>query len=59
MCQPLPVGDFVFEQIDSWLNNDGTPNVEKIMNLKVEDERGYFFEVDLEYLEELHDGKLD
>ena len=37
MCQPLPVGDFVFEQVDSWLNNDGTPNVEKIMNLKVED----------------------
>lgn len=47
MLQPLPVGNFVWEDLTQWLNKDGTPNTEKIQNLKLDGPRGYLLEVDL------------
>lgn len=47
MLQPLPVGNFVWEDLDQWLKRDGTPDLEKIQSLKVDAPRGYLFEVDL------------
>jgi len=47
MSQPLPTGNFIWEDSSLWLNQDGTPNVNKIKNLEVDSSRGYLFEVDL------------
>lgn len=47
MSQPLPTGNFIWEDRNLWLNQDGTPNVNKIKNLEVDSCRGYLFEVDL------------
>ena len=48
MCQRLAVGDYKLEEVNDW-------TTERIMNLKEDDERGYIFEVDIEYPEQLHD----
>ena len=47
MCQYLPIGNF------EWNNDKWT--IDDIMKLDDEGEKGYIFEVDLEYPEELHD----
>ena len=48
MTQPLAVGDYQWEDVSLW-------NEERIMNIDKTGERGYIFEVDLEYSKELHD----
>ena len=51
MCQYLPTGGFKFltsDEIKEW-------TVDKMLSLKNEQNHGFFFEVDLEYPEELHD----
>ena len=47
MMQKLAIGSFVWEDVNNW-------NEERIMKIG-DDERGYIFEVDLEYLKEFHD----
>ena len=47
MSEPIPIGDYKWEKEDI--------NAEDILKLDVYGERGYFFEVDLEYPKELHD----
>ena len=48
MNQKLAVGDYKWENVEQW-------NKERIMNITDEDERGYIFEVDLEYPKDIHD----
>ena len=48
MNQKLSVGCYKWENIEEW-------NEERIMNITDDDERGYIFEVDLEYPKEIHD----
>ena len=48
MNQKLAVGDYKWENVEQW-------NKERIMNITDEDERGYIFEVDLEYSKDIHD----
>ena len=47
MSQVLPTGDFCWEDIDQWYNEDGNVDIQKIMRLQAESERGYMFEVDI------------
>ena len=47
MSQVLPTGDFCWEDIDQWYNKDGNIDIQKIMRLQAESERGYMFEVDI------------
>ena len=54
MLQNLPVGNFVWEDLTQWRNDDGTVCIEKIQSLKVDSSRGFLFEIDLEYPESLH-----
>lgn len=51
MCQPLPIGGFE-------LNSNAWTEAE-ILDLSPDGERGYFFETDLEYPQELHDRHSD
>ena len=48
MNQKLSVGGYKWENIEEW-------NEERIKNITDDDERGYIFEVDLEYPKEIHD----
>ena len=48
MNQKLAVGGYKWENVEEC-------NEERIMNITDEDERGYIFEVDLEYPKEIHD----
>ena len=48
MVQLLCDGGYKWEDVNNW-------NEEKIMNIGVNETRGYIFEVDLEYPESLHD----
>ena len=52
MCQPLPVNDYKYENISNY-------SVEDILKLDDNGDRGYFFEVDLEYPKELHNSHND
>ena len=47
MSQPLPEGNFVFEHLERWEDENKNPDLEKIFKLEVDGERGYIFEVDL------------
>ena len=51
MCEYLPKGDFKWNE-DEWTD-------EKILQLDDEGKRGYLFDVDLKYPEELHDNKKE
>src|SRR5690606_13083739 len=51
----LPHSDFKWENIKEYYLNDNEINVEKILNINVDDDRGYIFEVDLIIPKELHD----
>ena len=53
MSQSLPTGDFKWEFLPELIEE------EWIMGIKSDSERGYIFEVDLEYPEELHDTHND
>ena len=61
MSQYLPVGDYKWENIASWNNLWNTPEklTQRILELDDEGERGYIFEVDLDYPVELHDKHSD
>lgn len=51
MTQPLPIGGYKWDTT-TW-------DVKKLMALKDDDKKGYVFEVDLKYPEELHDHHND
>ena len=51
MCQYLPYNNF------EWNNNNWT--IEDILNIPLDNEIGYLFNVDLEYPKELHDKHND
>ena len=52
MCYKLPVSDYKWEDAIKW-------SVNKIMSINDYDNKGYFFDVDIEYPKELHDKHND
>ena len=48
MMQKLATGGYMWEDVNNW-------NEERILNVKDDNERGYIFQVDLEYPKEIHD----
>lgn len=47
MSQSLPMNNFIWENSQLWTNKDGSPKLNKILNLGNDDQRGYLFEVDI------------
>ena len=48
MMQKLATGGYMWEDVNNW-------NEERILNVKDDTERGYIFQLDLEYPKEIHD----
>lgn len=63
MSQPLPIGEYKWvseSKIERKFNtSDYQKNVSSILNLKDDSSKGYIFEVDLQYPENLHDDHND
>lgn len=53
MSKKLPIGDYKWEDVENFNTN------RKILNIDVDGERGYIFDVDIEYPKELHNKHND